>query len=464
MKKVGIIGGAGYTGGEAVRILLNHPQVELAFVQSASNAGNLLSDVHADLIGDTSMRFSADAVSADGASAAAGDIDVLMICAGHGDARKWLEANPVAAGVKIIDLSQDFRLSATSTFHPAQISAPAMEGPGSTSSLASASCSAGSTSGAYSSPTGPASDFAPGLHSPSGTYPANPANSASGCGLDSHPAPAMEGPGSTSARASGAYSSPTGPSAGSCSSSDTYPIGSGDSTSAPGTATKGSGNSAPAHSRRFIYGLPEMNRELIRTADSIANPGCFATCLQLGMLPLAAGGLLGGDVHISATTGSTGAGQKPTASTHFSWRAGNLSSYKAFGHQHLLEIGESIVSLQPGWGGEILFIPTRGAFTRGIFATIYTDSDLSEAQAIELYREFYRNAAFTHVSNRAIDLKQVVNTNKCLVKVEKHGGKLLITSAIDNLLKGASGQAVQNMNLMLGLDELSGLRLKATAF
>ncbi len=329
MKKVGIIGGAGYTGGEAIRILLNHPEVELAFVQSASNAGNLLSDVHTDLLGDTAMRFSADAVCDDGSGA-----DVLIICAGHGDARKWLEVNDVTPGVKIVDLSQDFRLAATSVLG----------------------------------------------------------------------------------------------------------------------------------SRRFVYGLPEMNRDRIAAADSIANPGCFATCLQLGMLPLAASGLLTGDVHISATTGSTGAGQKPTASTHFSWRAGNMSVYKAFDHQHLGEIGESILGLQPGWGGEILFIPCRGAFTRGIFATIYTESDLSEAQATELFTEYYRDAAFTHVSDRPLDLKQVVNSNKCLVRVEKHGSKLLITSVIDNLLKGASGQAVQNMNLMLGLDERAGLRLKATAF
>jgi N-acetyl-gamma-glutamyl-phosphate reductase len=329
MKKVGIIGGAGYTGGEAIRILLNHPSVELAFVQSASNAGNPLSDVHGDLLGDTEMRFSAEAVGEDGSEA-----DVLIICAGHGDARKWLEGNRVAASTQIVDLSQDFRLAASATFG----------------------------------------------------------------------------------------------------------------------------------SRRFVYGLPEMNRAKIEQADSIANPGCFATCLQLGMLPLAAAGLLQSDVHISATTGSTGAGQKPTASTHFSWRAGNLSAYKAFDHQHLHEIGESILGLQPGWGGEILFIPTRGAFTRGIFATIYTDSDLSAEQATELYKEYYRDAAFTFVSDRAVDLKQVVNTNKCLVRVEKHGDKLLITSIIDNLLKGASGQAVQNMNLMLGLDQRAGLRLKATAF
>jgi N-acetyl-gamma-glutamyl-phosphate reductase len=347
MTKVGIIGGAGYTGGEAIRILLNHPAVELAFVQSASNAGNPLSDVHTDLVGDTDMRFTAEAATRDGSEA-----DVLMICAGHGDARKWLETNHVSARVKIIDLSQDFRLTATSTFG-----------------------------------------------------------------------------------------------------------GSGNVNGGAGRAEVGA-----AGVRRFVYGLPEMNRSKIATADSIANPGCFATCLQLGMLPLAAGGHLTGDVHISATTGSTGAGQKPTASTHFSWRAGNLSSYKEFEHQHLHEIGESLLTLQPAWGGEVLFVPTRGAFTRGIFASIYTDSDLSADEARELFGEYYRDAPFTHVSDHAVDLKQVVNTNKCLLHVEKHGGKLLITSVIDNLLKGASGQAVQNMNLMLGLDQSAGLRLKAAAF
>jgi N-acetyl-gamma-glutamyl-phosphate reductase len=352
MKKVGIIGGAGYTGGEAVRLLLNHPNVELSFVQSVSNAGNLLSDVHGDLLGDTSMRFSAEAVGPDGSEA-----DVLIICAGHGEARKWLSANPVPASTKIIDLSQDFRLAATST----------LGGP-------------------------------------------------------------IKGKGATSDGASVATSS---------------------------------GAIAP---RRFVYGLPEVNRARIREADSIANPGCFATCLQLGMLPLAASKLLVSDIHVSATTGSTGAGQKPTASTHYSWRAGNMSAYKVFEHQHLAEIGETILSLQLRWGGEILFIPNRGSFTRGIFATIYTDTDLSASQAVELYKEFYRDSAFTVVSDRNIDLKQVVNTNKCLLHVEKHGDKLLITSVIDNLLKGASGQAIQNMNLMLGLDERAGLRLKASAF
>jgi N-acetyl-gamma-glutamyl-phosphate reductase len=324
MKKVGIIGGAGYTGGEAVRLLVNHPEVELAFVQSASNAGNLLSDVHTDLVGDTSMRFSAKA----------GEADVLVICSGHGEARKWLEANVVPTDTLIIDLSQDFRLT----------------------------------------------------------------------------------------------------------------------------------ESAQLGERRFVYGLPEMNRSKIATAKSIANPGCFATCLQLGLLPLATAGLLTDDVHVSATTGSTGAGQKPTASTHFSWRANNLSTYKEFEHQHLAEIGESILGLQSSWGGEIMFIPSRGAFTRGIFASIYTQSDLTEQQAIDLYTEYYKDAPFTHVSHRAVDLKQVVNTNKCVLKVEKHGDKLLVTSVIDNLLKGASGQAVQNMNISLGFDEWAGLRLKAVAF
>ncbi len=354
MKKVGIIGGAGYTGGEAVRILLNHPDVELAFVQSASNAGNLLSDVHTDLLGDTAMRFTGEADEA----------DVLIICAGHGDARKWLEANEVPTATKIIDLSQDFRLAATSQF-PSHGGVP--EGRG-------------------------------------GGFPSS------------------------------------------------------------GGVTAGTADGVVSGGRQFVYGLPEMNRENIRTADSIANPGCFATCLQLGMLPLAANGLLKSDIHISATTGSTGAGQKPTASTHFSWRANNLSTYKEFDHQHLGEIGESILGLQPSFGGEILFIPYRGAFTRGIFASIYTDSDLTTQQAVELYKEYYKDAAFTFVSDRPIDLKQVVNTNKCIVHVEKHSGRLLVTSIIDNLLKGASGQAVQNMNLMLGLDEKAGLKLKALTF
>ncbi len=331
MKKIGIIGGAGYTGGEAIRLLLLHPDVELAFVQSFSNAGRLLSDVHTDLVGDTEMRFSQEADLS--------NVDILFICSGHGEARKWLTDNILPATTSIIDLSQDFRLAASAVFGE----------------------------------------------------------------------------------------------------------------------------------RRFVYGLPEMNRDKIVAAKNIANPGCFATCLQLGLLPLAAAGLLSGDVNISATTGSTGAGQKPTAQTHFSWRANNLSAYKAFEHQHLAEISESIRGLQPAWGdlgqgGEILFVPTRGAFTRGIFATMWTSSALSTDEAVAIYNRYYQDAAFTFVADGPLDLKQVVNTNKCLIRVEKFGDKLLITSVIDNLLKGAAGQAVQNMNLMLGLDERAGLRLKASAF
>lgn len=324
--RVGIIGGAGYTGGEAIRILVNHEGVELVFVHSNSNAGNLLSDVHADLLGDTDMRFTGELDFS--------GVDVIFLCVGHGDARKFLEATPIPEHVRVIDLSQDFRLAAGSTLGE----------------------------------------------------------------------------------------------------------------------------------RTFVYGLPEMNREKIRQARNIANPGCFATCLQLGMLPLAAVGLLKSDVHISAATGSTGAGQKLAATSHFSWRANNLSIYKAFEHQHLHEIGESIRSLMPAFDSAIDFIPYRGDFTRGILASIYTECDKSLEEMVALYKDYYKDAAFTFVSDKNINLKQVVNTNKCLISLEKHGDKLLVVSAIDNLLKGASGQAVQNMNLMFGLDERVGLRLKASAF
>ncbi len=368
MKKIGIIGGAGYTGGEAIRLLINHPEVELAWVQSGSNGGNLLADVHADLVGETEMRFVAEADFA----------DVLFICSGHGEARKWLEANPLPAYTKVIDLSQDFRLAATSVLD-----------------------------------------------------------------ID-HTCPTSSSLSSDEARRSDA--------------------GSLTSTCSQVVETPQGRDGGAENVRRFVYGLPEVNRAAIASADSIANPGCFATCLQLGLLPLAAGGHLTDDVNICATTGSTGAGQKPTTSTHFSWRAGNLSIYKPFEHQHLGEIGETICGLQPSWEGEISFIPARGAFTRGIFASIWTRSELSEAEAVDIYKRYYADAAFTFVADRPVDLKQVVNTNKCLVCVEKHGDKLLITSMIDNLLKGASGQAVQNMNLMLGLDERAGLRLKASAF
>lgn len=304
--KAGIVGGAGYTGGEMLRLLVNHDGVEIVFVHSNSNGGNLISDVHTDLLGDTDLRFTDELSSA---------IDVLFLCVGHGDAKKFLVANPIAAGIKIIDLSQDFRL-------------------------------------------------------------------------------------------------------------------------------------AEAAGQDWVYGLPELNRERIQSANFIANPGCFATCIQLALLPLAAKGLLKSEVHINATTGSTGAGQSLAATSHFSWRNNNLSVYKAFEHQHLNEIGQSLLQLDDDFNQELNFIPQRGDFTRGILAAVYLESDLTAEQAQKLYEDYYSGHPFTHVSQKNIDLKQVVNTNKGLVHVEKHGNKLLIISMIDNLLKGASGQAVQNMNLM----------------
>jgi N-acetyl-gamma-glutamyl-phosphate reductase len=319
--RIGIAGGAGYTGGELLRILVNHSQAEIVFVHSNSNAGKPVSDVHTDLFGDTDIKFS-DTLSQ--------DIDVLFLCVGHGDARKFLDANPIAERIKIIDLSQDFRLSQNS------------------------------------------------IH----------------------------------------------------------------------------GN------RKFVYGLPELNKEAIKNSDNIANPGCFATCIQIGLLPLAASGNLNAEVHINATTGSSGAGQSPGATTHFSWRNNNLSIYKAFEHQHLNEIGESLIQLQKGFNKELSFIPQRGNFTRGILAAMYLESDLSLEEAQQIYVNYYASHPFTHLSRKNIDLKQVVNTNKALVYLEKHGSKLFIISIIDNLLKGASGHAVQNMNLMFGLEETEGLRLK----
>lgn len=305
-----------------LRLLVNHPSVDIAFVNSSSNAGNLISDVHTDLLGDTDLRFTSELSD---------DIDVLFLCVGHGDAKKFLDANTISKSVKIIDLSQDFRLKEY----------------------------AGSN---------------------------------------------------------------------------------------------------------WVYGLPELNRDLIKDASYIANPGCFATCIQLALLPLAAKGLLNSEVHINATTGSTGAGQSLATTSHFSWRNNNLSVYKAFGHQHLNEIGESLKQLSPSFDSDINFIPQRGDFTRGILAAVYLDSDLPENEAHQLYENYYLTHPFTHVSKKNIDLKQVVNTNKALVHVEKHGSKLFIVSIIDNLLKGASGQAVQNMNLIFGLPESEGLRLKAAAF
>lgn len=323
--KAGIIGGAGYTGGEMLRILLNHPHVKIAFVNSTSNAGNLVSDVHTDLFGDTDLKFTNECSQ---------DVDVLFLCVGHGDAKKFLAANPINDAIKIIDLSQDFRLS----------------------------------------------------------------------------------------------------------------------------------QNAQLGSRTFIYGLPELNREAIKSAKNIANPGCFATGIQLGLLPLAAKGLIKSEVHINATTGSTGAGQGLSTTSHFSWRNNNLSIYKAFEHQHLNEIGESLLQLQPAFNEALSFIPQRGAFTRGILTATYLESDLTLEEAQNLYEDYYSAHPFTHFSRKNIDLKQVVNTNKALVHVEKHGNKLFIISIIDNLLKGASGQAVQNMNLMFGFDETAGLRLKAANF
>lgn len=329
--KAGIIGGAGYTGGEMLRILLNHPNVNIAFVNSKSNAGNYLYEVHTDLFGDTELKFSSELSD---------DIEVLFLCVGHGDAQKFLEANPIADHIKIIDLSQDFRLAANTTL----------------------------------------------------------------------------------------------------------------------------GN------RQFTYGLPELNKTSIKTASNIANPGCFATCIQLGLLPLAAKNLLLNEVHISATTGSTGAGQSLAPTSHFTWRNDNLSVYKAFNHQHLKEISQSLNQLQndfpiyPSDKNKLNFIPYRGDFTRGILASIYTECDLSEEEALKLYSDFYAEHPFTHVTSRDIDLKQVVNTNKCFIQVKKHGNKIFIISIMDNLLKGASGQAVQNMNIMFGLEETTGLKLKANAF
>ena len=320
MIRAGIIGGAGYTAGELIRLLVNHPQVEIAFVHSTSNAGNLLTEVHGGLEGETSMRF---CEAYDLAAA-----DVVFLCSAHGQSKGWLAEQRLPEGLRIIDLAQDFR----------------------------------------------------------------------------------------------------------------------------------------DESEGFVYGLPEMNRERIRQARRVANPGCFATAIQLALLPLAAAGLLQDEVHVTAVTGSTGAGVKPSATTHFSWRASNLSVYKAFTHQHLLEIGRNIRLLEPAFDREINFVPMRGDFTRGILASVYTTCELDEEAARKLYADYYAEAAFTHVAERGVDLKQVVNTNKALLHAARYGSKLHVVSVIDNLLKGASGQAVQNMNLMFGLDEREGLRLKASAF
>lgn len=349
--KAGIIGGAGYTGGEMLRILLNHPNVKIAFVNSKSNAGNYVYEAHKDLFGDTELKFSSELSD---------EIDVLFLCVGHGDAKKFLETNPIADHVKIIDLSQDFRLKKK------EVKGEGLKG----------------------------------------------------------------------------------------------------ESQNPQQAT----NNPQLNKRTFIYGLPELNKSAIKEASNIANPGCFATCIQLALLPLAHKNLLLNEVHISATTGSTGAGQSLSPTSHFTWRNDNLSVYKAFNHQHLNEISQSLNQLQPDFPiypsdkNKLNFIPYRGDFTRGILASIYTESDLDEEEALKLYIDFYAEHPFTHVTSRDIDLKQVVNTNKCFLQIKKHDNKIFIISIMDNLLKGASGQAVQNMNLMFGLEETAGLKLKANAF
>ena len=320
MIKAGIIGGAGYTAGELIRILVNHPDVEIAFVHSTSNAGNYLYEVHGGLFGDTDMRFS------DSYDLSA--VDVLFLCSAHGKSREFWELNERPAGLKVIDLAQDFR----------------------------------------------------------------------------------------------------------------------------------------DESDGYVYGLPEWQRGRILGAEKIANPGCFATAIQLALLPLAESGLLTSPVHVTAITGSTGAGVKPGATTHFSWRTDNLSTYKVFEHQHLIEIGRNLGLLQQSPLPPIQFVPMRGDFARGIFASVTVDCPLSGQEALERYQDYYADAAFTFVSDRPVDLKQVVNTNKCIVAPEVHDGTLVVSSVIDNLLKGASGQAVQNMNLAFGLPETAGLKLKASAF
>lgn len=320
--RVGIIGGAGYTGGETIRLLLYHPATELVFVHSRSHAGQPLHHVHTDLVGETEIAFTGSLTE---------DVDVLFLCLGHGESKTFLQENHLPESAKVIDLSHDFRL---------------------------------------------------------------------------------------------------------------------------GNSVKG---------RYFVYGLPELNRDKIKAASNVANPGCFATAIQLGLLPLAAEGLLG-EIHTTGITGSTGAGRKMQDTTHFTWRANNISAYKTLTHQHVSEINQSLKQIQPSYPDRLNFVPWRGDFTRGIFVSSVVTVDESLDQLNRNYREYYSGHPFTIVADKMIDLKQVVNTNRCLLFLEKEGNKLVIHSAIDNLLKGASGQAVQNMNLMFGLDEKSGLQLKSTSF
>ena len=329
MKKIriGITGGAGYTGGELIRILLNHPQAELIFVQSKSNAGQLLSFVHQDLAGDTDLQFSENLLP---------DIDLLFLCVGHGEARKFLSENEIKPEIRIIDLSQDFRLESNNRV------------------------------------------------SPSG--------------------------------------------------------------------------------KPFVYGLPELNREAIRSAHYIANPGCFATTIELGLLPLAQQGWLT-EVYTTGITGSTGAGQSLSATSHFSWRANNIQAYKTLSHQHLAEVNQSLNQYQKGFGtNKLHFVPWRGDFTRGIFVSSQIKDNNDLPSLVKLYKDFYSGHPFTIVTESPVFLKQVVNTNKCIIQLEKQDDLLVVHSITDNLLKGASGQAVQNMNLMFGLSETEGLKFKANYF
>lgn len=322
MIKCGIIGGAGYTAGELIRLLLNHPDAEITFINSSSNAGNKITDVHGGLYGETDLVFTSELPLE--------SIDLLFFCTAHGDTKKFLESHTVPENLKIIDLSMDYRIE------------------------------------------GPEHDF--------------------------------------------------------------------------------------------VYGLPELNRRRICNARHIANPGCFATCIQLGVLPLAKHLMLNADLHVNAITGSTGAGVKPSATSHFSWRNDNISIYKPFTHQHLAEINQSLRQLQNSFSSSINFIPVRGNFSRGIFATTYVECKIELSEIKRIYEEYYDDHNFTFITDKNPDLKQVVNTNKCLINLQKIDDKLLIISMIDNLLKGASGQAVHNMNLLFGLEETVGLHLKPSAF
>ena len=325
MITAGIIGGAGYTAGELIRILLNHDQVHIDFIYSTSNAGNPVYAVHQDLIGSTDLVFSSEIDL---------DVDVLFLCLGHGNSKAFLEQHTFSESTKIIDLSNDFRLKDDAVFQ----------------------------------------------------------------------------------------------------------------------------------GKEFVYGLPELQKKKIKKANYIANPGCFATALQLAILPLADKKLINDDIHINAVTGATGAGVSLSKTTHFTWRDNNFSYYKPFTHQHLGEIHQTVHQLQAEFDSEINFMPNRGNFSRGIYATLYTQFEGSLEEAKAIYKEYYKKAIFTFVSDQELHLKQVVNTNKCLIHLHKHNNKLLITSCIDNLVKGASGQAVQNMNLMFGFEESEGIQLKATYF